>query len=98
MANVNGSFLASGVDLVPGQEQTWILFGGSAQDYGRVFSFTAWPLSGPPWEIIFEVTKVTFETDAQGGRRIFVTVRNSSDPATSEYGSYGLFGAWTDVL
>lgn len=97
MTNVNGALVAVGVDLVPGQEDNWVLFGGAVQDYGRVFSLTATPLAGPPWEIIFEVTHVALEVDAQGGRRIFVTVLNSS-PSSSEYGSYGLFLSWTDPL
>ena len=97
MTSINGALVAVGVDLVPGQQDNWILWGWTPNDYGRVFTLTAAPLSGLPWEIIFEVTNVSLEVDAQGNRRIFATVRNSSPPS-SDYGSYGLFMSWTDPL
>ena len=91
--NVYGELTAVGVDVAQGSSQNWTTTGLA---YGQMVWYAAWPL----WEVdlqgsnAYEVTDVSFETDADGTRRVNLTVTSKgSDP----FGSYGLFIFYTDV-
>ena len=92
--NVYGELTAVGVDVPQGSSQYWTTTG---LGYGQMAWYAAWPLfeEGLQGSNAYEVSDISFETDADGTRRVNLTVTSKgSDP----YGSYGLFILYTDVI
>jgi hypothetical protein len=89
MSQVNTALGATGIDLPAGQTDSWV---ASGVNYGQYYTFYAWPLSGPPWDKNLQVTRIAYDSDANGNRTVQVDVRNTS---ASDYASYGLFVLWT---
>ena len=85
---VNRRLWATGLGLAPGQAQGWAEDG---QKYGRVRWFLAFPLALSGVARAVEIERVFTRVNAQGERRIEVTVRNLGTTVAN----YGIFVAET---
>jgi hypothetical protein len=94
--NVWAELTAEGIDVPAGSTQFWQTTGGAAQ-YGRMVGYVAQPLElvGAPGTNEYEVHDVSHEVDSAGNRRVLFQVTSKG---TNEFGSYGLFLVFTDVI
>ena len=84
-------------DLYAGDEQSFVLSGSAAEN-----GVVAWVSVKPfpdghdyPGEKVITVTDFSHEASDDGGRRIFITVKNTGP---SDILAYVFYWAWTDVI
>ena len=84
-------------DILPNQQQNWIVFGAAAQN-GVVAWVSIHPFPGSefhPGEKILTVTDWSYEATDDGGRRIFLSVTNTGHNIIE---AYLVSVAWTDII
>ena len=93
--NVWGQVMGQGYDLDPGQSQSYVGWGGLAEN-GVVPWVSVKPFPpDPEGEKVLQLSEIQHEATDDGGRRIFFTVTNvGPNPILA----YAIYFAWTDVI